>query len=200
MPLRQPPPHIQRALTKHFKTVKLQWNPRLGYWVITDDLYVKNQVTYRAAYDPPGGLVGIEKYPRSRRALVWVLGEMRTGERWEPVRDNIMSSLKRAFVGSNRWAKERFMDEFEAKEIALEEKRKAAGNGEKRDRASEWFDRAVRGKGSFSSVCATTAKKVQRDIEQRRAAEAAEEQDSDAAASQLINSGQYIHSGVVGKL
>jgi hypothetical protein len=198
MPLRQPPRHIQKMLDRHRPGMKLQWNPRIGYWVLTDDLFIKGQRTRRACYKPPGALVGIERYPFSRRSLVWVYGDTRTGERWEPVRDLLLNTLNRAMNGGRIWAREQFLDDFEAAEDAATLKAKKAAAAKKKDHLAEWFDRAVKGRGVFSRHCATTAKQVERDIERRRAEANRPDEEADAVANQMIAAGQFAHHGMPG--
>lgn len=198
MPLRTAPRHITKMLERRFPGVKLQWNPRIGYWVLTDDLYINGQKTYRANYEPPGSLVGIEPYRRSRRAAAFVLGSIRTGERWEPCRDNILNTLLRAFNGGKTWAKHDFIDRFEAQEDAYRAKQLDAGRSERLDKAGEFFDREVRGRSSFSRLCATTARGVSRDLDRKRAAASREEEASDAVADSMIRGGNFTHGGRVG--
>lgn len=198
MPLRTAPRHITQMLERRFPGVKLEWNPRIGYWVLTDDLYINGQKTYRANYAPPGSLVGIEPYPLSRRSAAFVLGSVRTGERWEPCRDNILNTLLSAFNGGKVWAKHDFIDRFEEREDAYRAKQADVGRSDRLDKAGEFFDREVRGKSSFSRLCAATARGVSRDLDARRAKEAQEHEEADAVADSMIRSGQFTHGGRVG--
>jgi hypothetical protein len=190
------PPHIQRLLDEAFPGVRLEWNERTGYFVLSDDLFhVDGSVDYSAAYPPPGGLVGIEPYPLTRRALIWALGDPRTFERWEPCADLILNTLYQAHNGGRIDAIEEFIDKIEDGEAASAHRAKQAERERARDVAGSVFDRVVRGRSTFSSEHVSTPQKVDRDLAARELASADANADAEAAA--LINSGKFAHGGTL---
>lgn len=192
----QASPHLQRALDETFPGLKLEFNERTGYWVLVDDLYfVDGSVNLDVAYPPPGGLVGLEPYPLTRRAIIWMLGDPSTGERWEPHADLILNALYHAYSGARIDAIEEHLDRIEESEAKQEELDRAPMREAAREKAGEIFDRVVRGRSTFSDAGTSTPWKTERALAEKARAQEEDTVDADAEAAALIKSGQYAHAG-----
>lgn len=192
------PASIQRALDETFPGIRLEFNERTGYWVLVDDLYMDDgSVCLNAAYPPPGGLIGLEPYPLTRRAIIWALGDPRTGERWEPHADLILNALYKSFNGARIDAIEQFIDRIEDGEAAQAERDKQPMRERVRETAAEVWDRYKAGRATFSSAGASTPWKVDRELERKRKEKEQETAHADAVASEMISAGEFAR-GVIG--
>jgi hypothetical protein len=174
-----PPPHIQEALDREFPGVRLEWNAYLGFWVLTDDLFhIDGTLAYDQCYPAPKALRGIEPYPYTNRKVIWVVGDLETGERWPLYCDRILESLRKAYRGVHPSQVEAFLDDLEAAEAAEEARQRAEQSAAARAAGAAAWDgmkRSVFGRG-FRSTPWSYARSVDRAYQKRMDQEALLEQ------------------------
>lgn len=177
-----PPPHIQAELDRLFPGVRLEWNAHIGYWVLTTNLHhIDGTEAYDACYPAPGPLRGIEPYDWTNRAVVVVVGDLSTGERWPLHCERIVETMLRLYRGVKPAQIEEWMDEFEAREAKQEQRERAEQSKAAREAGAAAWDGMKR--SIFSRSGARTpwsyAKNVDKEFARRQKAETSEQ---DAAA------------------
>jgi hypothetical protein len=145
------PAHIKYALERFFPGVKLQWNPRLQWWVLSDHaVWPDGKVTRNRWQTAPGLLRGIERFPTTTRAPILYWGEIETGKRDALSLFGILNSLRRYWTGGHQAAISRGLDRLEEGEQRAEERQKSREREASRARASETWEslhRSVFGAG-----------------------------------------------------
>jgi hypothetical protein len=173
-----PPAHIQQALDREFPGVRLEWNAFLGYWVLTDRLFhIDGTEAYDACYPAPTALRGIEPYAYTNRKVIWVVGDLATGERWPLYCERIIEALQRAHRGVKPEQVEEYLDALEASEAAQEQRERAEQSKAAREAGAAAWDGMKRSIFSRSGrrTPYSYAKAVDRAFEKKRAQEDSED-------------------------
>lgn len=176
-----PPLHIQQAIDREFPGVLLQWNAFLGYWVLTTNLHhVDGTEAYDACYPAPTALRGIEPYPYTNRKVIYVVGDLATGERWPLYCERIIETLRRAHRGVKPEQIEEFLDELEASEARELERERAEQSKAAREAGAAAWDGMKR--SIFSRASKRTPWSYSRNVDKAFVAkQAAEDRETDAA-------------------
>lgn len=156
-------PHIQEALDRAFPGVMLEWNQRLGHFVLTDFVYSNDgAVAKYFNYNTPRELQGMINSDRTNRVILMLFVDD-DGEPITPNRDTVLNGLYGGYHGARLGSINEMLDDLEHREDHAGD----AGVKQARDAGREMariaFDRHV-GKAYSSAGGVTSQWKIRRDM------------------------------------
>lgn len=190
------PRYIQAALDRFFPGVRLEWHPRLQWWVLTDfAAYPDGMPAKNIALGVTNMMRGIAPWEKTNRGAILFWGRIEDGWREPLSLFAILETLRKHRRAPTKEAVNKSIDALEAREEAAEAAKKRAEHAASRDRALEAWD-AVKlsmfGAGIRRTPW-THGKAVDAEYAKRtREASNGNEAEADAEVARRLKSGQGI--------
>lgn len=136
------PRHIQEALDREFPGVRLEWNPLLCWWILTEDARWPNGMPARNAWIPRTGLLrGIEPWEWSHRKPTLFWGVIEEGIKHPLSLFAILDSLRKYRKGTRVRDAEDSIDALESREQDAADRLQRQRRDAAMDRAKDvWKD------------------------------------------------------------
>lgn len=193
------PIYLQEQLDRLFPGVRLEWHPRLQWWVLTDYArWADGMPAKDIGLGVPNLMRGISPWEaHTNRGPLHFWGRIELDRRDALTMFGILHSLARARRAPTPEAVNKSVDELEAREAQAEEQQKRAQHAESRDRGMEAWH-AVR-RSMFGSGIRRTPWSHGRALDEeykRRMREQTDgqEADTDAEVAQRLREGVGISS------
>lgn len=136
----RPPEYIQNALDRHFPGTRLEWQPVLQWWILTDYCYWEDGMPAKDAWYPVTGLLrGIAQGKWCNRVPILYWGRIEDGHKEPLSLDAILNTLWKYRAAPTKAAVNASMDRLEAREDEAEARRKKRERDRARERASDMW-------------------------------------------------------------